>query len=255
MPPSSWPYLDHPGPLAFAHRGGTEAAPENSMEAFAAAVALGYRYLETDVHATRDGVLVAFHDDTLDRVTDGAGALGDLDWADVRRARMANGEAPPLAEDLLGAWPHTRINIDPKTDAAAALLPDLIRRTDTLSRVCVGSFSDRRLARLRRALGPGLCTSMGPVAVARLRLTPVGPVLGGFDAACAQVPVARYGVRIVDRAFIAAAHRHGLQVHVWTIDDPAEMNRLLDLGVDGLMTDRPSALKQVLQARGAWSGG
>ena len=114
---SPWPYLDHPGPLPFAHRGGASEWPENTMPAFQHAVALGYRYLETDVHATADGVLVAFHDDVLDRVTDRTGVIAALPWSDVRRARVA-GEPIPLLDDLLGTWPEVRVNIDPKQDAA-----------------------------------------------------------------------------------------------------------------------------------------
>ncbi|MEO3435326.1 glycerophosphodiester phosphodiesterase [Inquilinus sp. CAU 1745] len=245
------PFLDHPGPIAFAHRGGVEAAPENTMAAFRAAIGLGYRYLETDAHATADGVLVAFHDDTLDRVTDGSGRIGDLPWSAVAEA-SAQGHPIPLLEELLTAWPDVRINIDPKTDAAAALLPALLERTGTIDRVCVGSFSDARLGRLRRAMGPGLCTSMGPLAVARLRFESWGLPTGGFDARCAQVSVKGYGVTVVDRRFVETAHARGLQVHVWTIDEEAEMRRLLDLGVDGLMTDRPSLLKRVLVERGQW---
>jgi|HigsolmetaAR203D_1030402.scaffolds.fasta_scaffold00076_10 glycerophosphoryl diester phosphodiesterase len=250
-----FPYLDHPGPLAFAHRGGTEAAPENTMAAFEHAVGLGYRYLETDARATADGVLVAFHDDTLDRLSDRPGRISDLPWSEIASVRLAGGHAIPRLEDLLTAWPDVRINIDPKSDRAAALLPDLLARTGTVDRVCVGSFSDARTARIRAALGPALCTSMGPNAVARLRFRSWGiPVRTEFPEAAVQVSTHWRGVRVVDRSFVGTAHRLGLQVHVWTINDPAEMHRLLDLGVDGLMTDRPAVLKKVLEDRRSWAG-
>lgn len=247
-----WPFLDHPGPLAFAHRGGAEEAPENSMAAFAAAVRLGYRYLETDVHATRDGALIAYHDSTLDRVTDRTGVVAQLPWAEVRHARIDGREPIPLLEDVLGTWPSVRLNIDPKSDAAADRLAEVLRRTGAIDRVCIGSFSDRRLSVLRRRLGEGLCTSMGPRAVARLRLRSWGLPLGMGDAACVQVPVVWHGLPVIDRRLVATVHRCGLQVHAWTIDDEDTMRRLLDLGVDGLMTDRPSLLKRVLQERGTW---
>lgn len=253
MRPARFSYLDHPGPLPFAHRGGTETAPENTWAAFEAAVALGYRYLETDAHATADGVLAAFHDDTLDRLSDRRGRISALPWAEVTQARIGDGHAVPKLEDLLGAWPDIRINIDPKSDAAAALLPDLLRRTGAIDRVCVGSFSDARTARVRAAVGPRLCTSTGPRATARLRFTSWGaPVGSRYAEGCAQVPIRWHGLPVVDRRFVATAHRLGLQVHVWTVDDPGEMCRLLDLGVDGLITDRPSVLKRVLEERGAW---
>jgi glycerophosphoryl diester phosphodiesterase len=254
-----FPFLDWPGPLAFAHRGAHGAgsrggAGENTMAAFEEAVAMGYRYVETDAHATADGVLVAFHDDHLDRVTDRAGAIGDLPWAEVKAARVGDGHGVPLLEDLLTAWPDVRINIDPKHDAAVEPLVELVRRTGTLDRVCFGAFSDRRLERLRELLGPGTCTSMGPRQVSRLMAASRGLPGGRFRSACVQVPTHQGRLPLVTPRFVAAAHERDLQVHVWTIDDADEMRRLLDLGVDGLMTDRPQILKDVLIARNAWHG-
>lgn len=223
------------------------------MPAFEGAVALGYRYVETDVHVTADGVLVAFHDDHLDRVTDRIGRIADLPWSEVRQARVDGREPIALLEDLLGSFPDLRINIDPKHDRAVPVLVDVLRRTAAVERVCVGAFSDRRLGRLRAALGPRLCTSLGPRGVARLRAAASGLPSGRLRASCAQVPVRAGRVTIVDERFVATAHRQGLQVHVWTIDDDAEMHRLLELGVDGIMTDRPAVLRRVLEARGAWA--
>ena len=255
MPAARHPFLDHDGVLAFAHRGGAGEFPENTMPAFEGAVRLGYRYLETDVHLTADGALVAFHDDVLDRVTDRTGRIAELPWSEVRRALVDGREPPCLLEDLLGALPETRVNIDPKHDAAVPALAEVIDRTGALDRVCVGAFSDRRLGRLRALLGPGLCTSLGPVGVARLRAAAVGLPAGRLPSPCAQVPARAGRVTVVDEAFVRAAHRRGVQVHVWTVDEPDEMDRLLDLGVDGLMTDRPEVLRDVLIRRGSWSGG
>ena len=250
---AAYPFLDWPGPLAFAHRGGASQAAENTMPAFQDAVDLGYRYLETDAHLTADGVLVAFHDDRLDRVTDRTGVIAELPWAEVQQARVGGREPIPLLEDLLAAWPHVRINIDPKTDSVAEPLAAAILRTGTIDRVCVGAFSDKRIAHVRALAGAGLCTSMGPREVARLvaasrRL----PGAGGITSPCAQVPIAQGPLPLVTRRFIDAAHGLGVQVHVWTIDDRAEIERLLDLGVDGIMSDEPEVLKDVLVARGAW---
>lgn len=222
------------------------------MSAFEAAIGMGYRYIETDVHATADGILVAVHDDTLDRVTDRTGVIGELPWSEVRQARVNGTEPIPLLEDLLGLWPDVRVNIDPKHDAAVAPLVDVIRRTDALDRVCVGAFSDRRLARIQKMLGPRLCTSMGPRQVARLVAASRGMPAGQFSAACVQVPTSKGPVPLVTKRFVRAAHERNLQVHVWTIDDPDEMRSLLDMGVDGIMTDRPPVLKQVLEEREAW---
>ena len=247
------PYLDHPGTLAFAHRGGTEQHPENSLAAFRHAVGLGYRYLETDVHATADGVVLAFHDVALDRVTDRSGRVGDLPWAEVVKARIDGREPIPRLADLLSEFPGVRINIDPKDDRVVDPLVAVLRDHDALERVCLGSFSDRRLARCRALLGPGLCTSAGPLAVGRVRLASLGIPTGRPAADCLQVPVRQAGVPLVDRRLVRHAHGQGLQVHVWTIDDADEMHRLLDLGVDGIMTDRPSVLRSVLVEREDWA--
>ena len=251
---AAYPFLDWPGPLAFAHRGGASEAPENTMPAFEHAITMGYRYLETDVHVTADGVLIAFHDDRLDRVTDRSGVIADLPWAEVRQAKVDGREPIPLLEDLLAAWPHVRINIDPKHDAAAEPLAAALLRTGAVDRVCVGAFSDKRIAKVKVLTGPGLCTSMGPREVARLvSASRGGPGGGGLLSSCAQVPPAQGRLPLVTRRFVDAAHRFGVQVHVWTIDDVAEMTRLLDLGVDGIMTDRPQVLKDLLVQRGTWS--
>ena len=147
------------------------------------------------------------------------------------------------------------MNLDPKTDQAVAPLVEAVRRAGALDRVCVGSFSGARVRRVRELLGPELCTGLGPLGVARLRLASYGLPVGRFVEGAAQVACRHYGLRVVDRAFLRAAAHHGLQVHVWTVDDEPEMDRLLDLGVDGIMTGRPSLLKAVLQRRGQWPEG
>ncbi len=240
------PYLQHDGVIAFAHRGGALEAPENTMKAFAYAVDLGYRYVETDAYATRDGVLLAFHDDRLDRVTDRKGLIAELDYADIREARIGGSEPIPLLEELLAAWPGLRVNIDPKHDGAVGPLIDLLRRLNALDRVCIGSFSDARIARVRAAFGEAACTSMGPREVARFWLAKRRIPSGRFAANCVQIPVRQGPFRLVDAASVAAAHLLGLKMHVWTIDDEAEMRRLVSLGVDGIMTDRPALLRGVL---------
>ncbi|HYJ77479.1 MAG TPA: glycerophosphodiester phosphodiesterase [Actinomycetes bacterium] len=251
-------FLEHDGPIAFAHRGGASDGLENSLAAFARAVDLGFRYLETDVHATADGVLLAFHDSTLDRVTDRVGRVVELPWTTVRAARIGGREPIPRLEDVLGTWPEVRVNVDVKHASAIGPLVEAVRRTGALDRVCVASFSERRLSAVRRQLGPGLCTSLGPRGVALLRAAAThdrAALLAGRGAAaipCAQVPDRLGPLRVVTPGLVRLAHRRGQRVHVWTVDDPAEMHRLLDLGVDGLMTDRPETLRTVFEDRGLW---
>ncbi|MFC8969092.1 glycerophosphodiester phosphodiesterase [Streptomyces sp. NPDC057094] len=247
------PYLDHPGPIPFAHRGGSADGLENTLTQFRRAVDAGYRYIETDVHATADGRLVAFHDVTLDRVTDGAGRISDLPWEDVRHARVAGSEPVPLFEELLETFPEVRWNVDVKAEPALLPLLDLISRTDAWDRVCVGSFSEARVVRAQHLAGPRLATSFGTRGVLNLRLRSWGvPAAVRRSAIAAQVPEAQSGVPVVDRRFVRAAHARGLQVHVWTVNEPQRMHRLLDLGVDGIMTDHIDTLRKVLEDRGTW---
>ncbi|MBU6533192.1 glycerophosphodiester phosphodiesterase [Streptomyces mayonensis] len=252
--PIRHPYLDHCGPLAFAHRGGAADGLENTLRQFRRAVEAGYRYIETDVHATLDGRLVAFHDSTLDRVTDGAGRIADLPWETVRRARVAGAEPVPLFEELLETFPGVRWNIDVKAEPALAPLLELIGRTNAWDRVCVGSFSEARVVRAQRLAGARLATSYGTRGVLGLRLRSWGlPAAVRRSAVAAQVPEAQSGVPVVDRRFVRTAHARGLQVHVWTVNDPERMHRLLDLGVDGIMTDHIDVLRKVMEDRGVWA--
>lgn len=247
------PYLDHRGPLAIAHRGGAGDHPENTERAFAHAVELGFTHVETDVHVTSDGVAIAFHDDVLDRVTDRTGTIDALPWSEVRRALVDGTDHICKLDDLLAGFPETRFNLDPKHDAAVEPLADVIRRTGAVSRVCVGSFSDRRLDRIRSLLGERLCVSTGPRRTLLLVLNSMRLPVRPRHSLVAQVPVRSNGLTIVNRRFVGAAHRLGMHVHVWTIDDPVEMDRLLDMGVDGLMTDLPEVLKATYERRGVWN--
>jgi len=248
-------YLDAPAPLAFAHRGGAAHGDENTAEAFSRAISLGYRYVETDVHSTVDGVAVVFHDATLHRLTGESGRIADLRWADLATVRVGGAAAVPRLDDVLGAWPQVRFNIDVKADGGVDPTVATVERVGAGDRVLLASFSDARLARLRALAGPKVATSLGMRGVARLRLASLtGRRLRlPPSVVAAQVPV-RYGrVPVADRRFIRYAQRLGLQVHVWTIDEPTEMHDLLDLGVDGIMTDHVDVLRDVYRSRGHWA--
>ncbi|MFD3946887.1 glycerophosphodiester phosphodiesterase family protein [Streptomyces sp. NPDC058579] len=247
------PYLDHPSPIPFAHRGGAADGLENTAAAFRRATEAGYRYFETDVHTTADGALVAFHDSTLDRVTDTTGRIRDLPWDAVREARVAGKEPLALFEELLEEFPEARWNVDLKAESSLIPLVDLVRRTGAWDRVCVGSFTESRVARAQRLAGPRLATSYGVKGVLGLRLRSLGiPAAIRAGAVAAQVPESQSGIPVVDRRFVREAHARGLQVHVWTVNDPERMNALLDLGVDGIMTDHLETLRTVLTERGVW---
>jgi glycerophosphoryl diester phosphodiesterase len=244
-------FLDLPRPHAFAHRGGAGEYPENTWRAFEHAVQLGYAYLETDVHATADGVLVAFHDRTLGRVTDVSGRISQLPHRDVAAARIGGTDQIPVLADLLAAWPEVRFNIDIKDEPAVRPLAEVLAKTAAWDRVCLTSFSGQRLAAARRALPRPVCMATSPAGVAAVRFEIAPAALARRWARrsvrCAQVPI-----RIATESFLRHAHAAGLLVHVWTVNKRTEMTRLLDLGVDGIMTDKTVLLREVLMARGQW---
>lgn len=249
------PYLSHEHPIRFAHRGSRVLWPENTMVAFQGAVDLGYRYIETDVHVTRDGRVVIFHDDTLERLTDGSGRFADHDWEDLETLDAAHGFKPdegfplrgrgigmPLLEEAVDTFPDQMFNIDLKQPGTARAVAEEVRRLGIEDRVMIGSFHDRRIRAFRRA-APGVATSAGPAEVARsLARRP----RDGIGADAFQVPEHGGGIRLVTPRFVRRAHTAGKQVHVWTVNDAEDMRRLLDMGVDGVVTDRPDVLNEVL---------
>lgn len=250
-------------PVALAHRGGALFEPnvglENTLTAFRNAADLGYTHIETDVHLTRDGRLVAFHDERLDRVTDRTGLIRDLTWEQVSRARFPGGETVPLLTEVLDALPGIRLNLDLKSTGTAAALWELIRLRGLHDRVCVGSFSQWSMIEFRRLSAGSVTTAAARIGTAMLRFGPrwLSQVVR-TPADVFQVPttttIRGRPVQVVTRKFVDVAHAVGKQVHVWTIDDREEMNRLLDLGVDGLISDRIDVLRDVLEQRGQWTG-
>ena len=255
VPAARYAFLDGPGPVAMAHRGGAIEHLENTLPAFQACVDMGYRYLETDVRVTADGVLVVFHDPTLERVTDRTGRIESLTWAEVSTARIGGREPIQRLEDLLGAWPDVRFNLDIKAAGVLAPLVRTVGRLKIADRICLASFSDARIAAARRLLGPSVCTALGPRGVAALRLSSYSPRAAGLvriQAGVAQVPLQLGGRALVDERFIAAAHARDHQVHAWTVDTEEETTAMLDLGVDGVMTDRPAMLRELLEKRSQW---
>lgn len=259
---SSRPYLK-PTPLALAHRGGALYGPnvglENTLTAFRNAVALGYTHLETDVHVTADGQLVAFHDERLDRVTDGTGLIRELPWSEVRQARIRGHERIPLLTEVLEELPGVRLNIDLKAADTAEPTWEVIRSRGLMDDFCIGSFSQRLITRFRRLSAGRVATAasrpgtalmvLGPQWVSRMLRTPAEV----FQVPTVITPRGRT-VAVVTPKLVELAHRYGKQVHVWTVDDATEMERLLDLGVDGIVSDRIDVLKDVLTGRGEWTG-
>ena len=260
------PALTHEHPIAIAHRGSRTLWPENTMLAFQGAIDLGYRYLETDLHLTADGVLVCLHDDTLDRTTDGTGKVWQRHLADLQKLdagfrfdsmhhfpHRGTGITIPTFEELVTAFPEAVITLDLKQRGLEAPVAAAIERFQLWDRVIVGSFSDRRLRRFRNLAGNRVATSAGPLETLRFVMSARTGRPAAIRADALQVPVRQGRVTVVDRVVVEAAHRLDKQVQVWTINDPDEMAELLDLGVDGLITDRPDLLRELMEDRG--SGG
>ncbi|UCG39950.1 MAG: glycerophosphodiester phosphodiesterase [Acidimicrobiia bacterium] len=261
------PVLTRAHPIAAAHRGSRILWPENTMPAFQGAVDLGVHFLETDLHATNDGHLVTFHDPTLDRCTDGLGdiadwSLGDLRTLDAGANFEGEGDFPfrgrgvgiPTLEEVLTAFPDVGLVLDIKAEGVEPLLADLLTRRHAEDRVIVGSFSDRRLARFRRLTGGAVATSSASLESLKVKVRSLVRLPARTTADAFQVPTSAGMVTVVDAAFVDAAHAAGKHVHVWTINERAEMVRLLDLGVDGIVTDRPDTLMEVLAERGGGEG-
>lgn len=235
--------------LAVAHRGGAAQRPENTVAAFEHALHLGFRYLETDVRATHDGVAVAFHDRSLRRVTGHPGRIADLSWDQTRRLRVAGSDPVPRLEDLLAAWPEARWMLDLKQPTALGALVRAVRRAGAAHRVCLTGTWDRWLDMARGDLGPSLSTALGWRSLGSLL---AGRPLDRPAAGYVHLPV-RLGRRWVPTpGLVARSHDLGLRVMVWGAHDAPTMDRLLDAGVDGLITDHTDVLRDVLISRGAW---
>jgi len=258
----SRPALMHQTPMAIAHRGSRLLWPENTMAAFQGAVDLGYRFLETDLHATRDGVLVTHHDLDLDRTTSGAGKISEFSFSQLAQfdaganfelegvhPYRGQGLTVPSLEEVMKTFPETVLTVDLKEDNLHQILAGLLARWRWSDRVIVGSFSDRRLRKFRQEVKGRVATSAGPFETAKFLASARMGRVPTMNADALQVPTKASRITVVDRKIVAAAHAAMKHIHVWTINDPSEMHRLLDLQVDGIITDRPDLLNEVIAER------
>ena len=246
-------YFEPPGPRVFAHRGLALDVPENTIAAFQAAVDVGADYLETDAHATADGVAVLHHDP--DVVVDGVShPVRNLTLSQLRQLDLGGGHRVPTLAGALVTFPTARFNIDVKSEQAGGPVARAVLAERALDRVLITSFDEARRTRVVDAL-PGVASSASSERFARAFLgarigavTVVRSALGGIR--CVQIPERHRNVRLVTRRAVKSFHRAGIEVHVWTVNDPADMRRLLDLGVDGIITDRADlALTLVAERR------
>ena len=238
--------------LAFAHRGGNEFAPENSFKAFESAVNIGYKYLETDVHLTKDGFLIAFHDDSLDRVTNKSGLIRDLTLKEIKKAKIGGSEEIPLLSELLISFPNCFFNIDCKVDETVLPLINLLKNSEFLNRVCIGSFSQKRINFIRSSLGNDIKTSMGPAEVILSKFLSFTSIGYNFKSSYTSIPIRRYGVNLLDKRNINYLKSNNQKVIAWTINEEDQMKKLINMGVNGIMTDNLSLLKRVLIEESLW---
>ncbi|MBT5663309.1 MAG: glycerophosphodiester phosphodiesterase [Alphaproteobacteria bacterium] len=238
--------------LAFAHRGGNEFAPENSFRAFKSAVDIGYKYLETDVHLTKDGFLIAFHDDTLDRVTDKSGLIRDLTLSEIKKAKIAGTDEIPLLSELLNSFTDCFFNIDCKVDETVQPLINLINNKDFINRVCIGSFSQKRINFIRKSLGKDVKTSMGPAEVILSKFLSYTSLGYNFKSSYTSIPIRRYGINLLEERNIKYLKSNNQKVIAWTINDEDQMKMLINIGIDGIMTDNLTLLKKVLIEENLW---
>lgn len=246
-------WFDRRSPRVIAHRGLAVGEPENTLPAFLHAMALGVMHLETDVHATSDGVAVLSHDPDLHRVGGPQSPIAGLTASAVRRIRLRGDVEIPTLAEALHAFPDACFNIDLKHDAVVEPAVAAIRRANAIDRVLVTSFDEKRRRRAVADL-PGVATSASSPGVIRAVVAaqtrvPLLARLAMKGIHALQIPERQGSLPVLSSALVRAAHANGVEVHVWTVNETADMERLLDLGVDGLITDRADLAVPVVTAR------
>jgi len=234
----------------FVHRGGDEVETENTLEAFKYSADLGFVFMETDVQATKDGHVVIFHDSNLKRMAGIKKKISQLNLEEVKSIELLNGGKIPLLSETLESFPSLRFNIDIKTEDALEETVKIVKRMNSLDRVCLASFSSKRLKKIRELSGPNACTSSGQMDIFKMICNSIGFNFEAVASDCAQIPLSQWGLPVLTRRFLDVAQKQNKLVHIWTIDDEQTMYDLIDFGVQGLMTDKPSILKKALVNRG-----
>lgn len=234
----------------FVHRGGDEVETENTIEAFKYSSDLGFVFIETDVQATKDGHVVIFHDATLKRMAGVKKSIKELTLKEINEIDLLDGGKIPLLSEALETFPDLRFNIDIKTEDALEETIRIIKKMNFLNKTCLASFSSSRLKRIKHLAGPEACISSGQMDIFKMMCQSVGIGLKATMSQCAQIPLKQWGVPVLTKKFIEIAKKQNKLVHIWTIDDKDQMFELIEFGVDGLMTDKPSVLKEAMVEKG-----
>jgi len=241
------PYLNINGTAISAHRGGSMEAPENTLEAFEYALELGCAYIETDVQLSADGIPYIFHDDNLLRLLGRETLFNSLNSSEIDNLRLFDSYKIPKLKAALDKFPEALFQIDVKTDEVAMPALKVIEECNSLNRICIASFSSDRLKKVNNAY-PEVCLSMGPKEVVKLLLASFGLYRKKIPGNCLQIPIYQYGIKLVTQRFVDYVQSIDLKIHVWTINDVPTMQKLIDMKVDGIITDKPSELKKLNSA-------
>ena len=239
-------YLQYDGLTVLAHRGGADESFENTLESFDYSKSLGCKFIETDVQVSADGVPYIFHDNDLKRVLNISSKFDTLSSQEIDKLKIFDQYKIPKLEEALNEFPDISFQIDFKTDEVVAPALDIINKTKSFERVCVASFNSERLKRVR-SIYPDMCISMGPNEVIKTLLSSFSLYNGSIEGDCLQIPIRYYGVRVVTKRFVNFLKTKGLKIMVWTINDVETFKYLIDLEVDGIITDRPKLLFKTLQ--------
>ena len=242
-------YLNYNGLAVMAHRGGSLEAPENTIESFKYAIEIGSDIIETDIQLSSDGVPYIFHDDDLKRIPGIEKNFNDLLASEIDELNIFGDFKIPTLEETLKQFPNTKFQIDFKTDEVVDPAIEIINKLPHVKKnLCVASFSSQRLQEIKSKLSD-VTYSMGPHEVLKLLLKSFGIYRGEVGGDCLQIPIYRYGIKIVTKRFVDFCKRENIKISVWTINSSEEMNYLIDLDVDGIITDKPKALINLLASR------
>ena len=242
-------YLNYNGLAVMAHRGGSLEAPENTIESFKYAIEIGSDIIETDIQLSSDGVPYIFHDDDLKRIPGIEKDFNDLLASEIDELNVFGDFKIPTLEETLKQFPDTKFQIDFKTDEVVDPAIEIINKFPHIKKnLCVASFSSQRLQKIKSKLSD-VTYSMGPHEVLKLLLKSFGIYRGEVGGDCLQIPIYRYGIKIVTKRFVDFCKRENIKISVWTINSTEEMDYLIDLDVDGIITDKPKALINLLASR------
>ena len=242
-------YLNYDGLAVMAHRGGSLEAPENTIESFKYAQEIGSDIIETDIQLSSDGIPYIFHDDDLKRIPGVEKNFNELLASEIDELKIFDDCKIPTLEETLKQFPNTKFQIDFKTDEVVDPAIEIINKFPHIKKnLCVASFSSQRLNKIKAKLSD-VTYSMGPHEVLKLLLKSFGLYRGEVGGDCLQIPIYRYGIKIVTRRFVDFCKRENIKISVWTINSIEEMDYLIDLDVDGIITDKPKALINLLASR------